>query len=329
MSSDDDDSVLPESLPWIEKYRPSSLKDVVLDDVVRLHLKSFLKKQANSHLIITGVPGIGKTSTVRCIAREILGENMEHGYLELNAAEDRGVRSIDAVVPPFCKKIKFFDASKIVFFDEADNLTNKCQHDINTLITKYGHNTRFIFTCNDSNRISKDIQSVCHIVLLKRLSKSQITQYLRKICSIESIPCDESGLDMICYISDGDMRKAINNLQLTCYSFRAVKKETVLRICKVPDPQDIMSIINQCLNQDYLSALKHLQIIIDNGYYFLDIVTSFEYVLNNAEIADELRLQLLSIAKQTKITLSVFVRSQLQIEGMLARFVIAANQASD
>src|SRR5207253_5369391 len=93
------------SIPWIEKYRPAELDDLVLDEQIQQQLKIFLMDRENVHLIITGAPGLGKTSSVRCIAKKILGENIAQGYLELNAAEDRGVRSIATTIPSFCKRV--------------------------------------------------------------------------------------------------------------------------------------------------------------------------------------------------------------------------------
>src|SRR4029077_18899665 len=184
----------------------------------------FLQDRKNVHLIITGLPGIGKTTTVRCIAKRILGEHITQGYLELNAAEDRGVRSTSTIIPPFCKRVVNFTASKIILLDEADNMTPKCQYDINDMIKLYGKRTKFIFTCNDSTKIIEDIQSVCRIIRFKRLTETQISAYLSKICHKENIPCDKPGLSTICYISNGDMRKSINDLQKTAYTYGKITK---------------------------------------------------------------------------------------------------------
>lgn len=321
------------SIPWIEKFRPMNIEDIILDDQVSQQIKIFLDDRKNVHLILTGAPGVGKTSVTRCIARRVLGDNMSQGYLELNAAEDRGVRSISTIIPPFCKRIVDFEESKIILLDEADNMTAKCQYDINDMIKIYGNKTKFIFTCNDSTKIIEDIQSVCRIIRFKKLTDDNIGQYLRKICDSEKIEYNDSGLSTICYISNGDMRKAINNLQLTAYSYNKINKKTVLKICKIPDPEEIKNIIEICLqcklkknDTKLVEANNCLENIISQGYYCLDIVTSFIYVLTTYQMKEDLKLKLIDVINQTKIAISTGLRSKLQLTAMIGRIILTINQ---
>lgn len=314
------------SIPWIEKYRPSNIEDIIFDKQIEQQINIFLQDKENVHLIITGLPGVGKTSTVRCIAKKILNENIDQGYLELNAAEDRGIRSISIIIPPFCKKVVNFTVSKIILLDEADNMTAKCQYDINEMIKKYGRKTKFIFTCNDSTRIIEDIQSVCRILRFKKLTDEQISIYLSKICETENIEYHKNGLETICYISNGDMRKAINNLQLTAYSYGKINKQTVLKICKMPDPEEIRQIITLCLEGNLEEANNGIQNIILKGYYYLDIVTGFIFVLSNYQMEESMKLKLIDIINQTKIAVSTGLRSKLQLTAMICRLISKSNE---
>lgn len=309
------------SIPWIEKYRPQQIDDIIMDEYVEKQVEIFLQNRENIHMIITGFPGVGKTSTARCIARKILGNNLEQGYLELNAAEDRGIRSISTIIPPFCKKINNFGESKIILLDEADNMTSKCQYDIKNMMEVFGKKTKFIFTCNESTKIIEDIQSVCRIIRFKNLMPEQICKYLSKICEIENIKCNNKGLNTICYISDGDMRKAINNLQVTAYSYGNITEENVLKICKMPDPKEIKIIIDHCIKGELEKANEHMEEIIAEGYYYMDIVTSFIYVLVHSDMNNDIKLKLIDIANQTKIAVSTGLRSKLQLTAMICRLV--------
>ena len=200
-------------------------------------------------------------------------------------------------------------------------MTPKCQYDINDMIKEYGRKTKFIFTCNDSTKIIEDIQSVCRIVRFKKLTDKQISTYLTKICGIENIPFDKHGLSTICYISNGDMRKSINDLQKTAYTFGKVTKETVLGICKVPDPEDIKKIIELCIKKDLIKADNEMNNIIKQGYYYLDIVTGFVYVLVSYEMKEDLKIRLVEIVNKTKIIVSTGLRSKLQLSGMICRLI--------
>lgn len=309
------------SIPWIEKYRPNKIEDIILDKFIEQQINIFLEDRKNVHLIITGMPGIGKTTTVRCIAKKILGEHIDQGYLELNAAEDRGVRSVSTIIPPFCKRVVNFTCSKIILLDEADNMTSKCQYDINNMIKLFGKKTKFIFVCNDSTKIIGDIQSVCRIIRFKKLTDKQISTYLTKICTTEKVKVDDSGLEIICYISGGDMRKAINDLQKTAYTFEKITEKTVLSVCKVPNPKDIKSIITLCVNKKLVEADTEMINIIKEGYYYLDIVSGFVYVLENYEMSEDLKLRLIEIINKTRIIISNGLRSKLQLSSMICKLI--------
>lgn len=310
------------SIPWIEKYRPSNIDAIIYDENVRNQLNICLNDTRNVHMILAGPPGCGKSSTAKCIASRLLEDDISIGYLELNSAEARGVKSVSARIPPFCKKMVSFTGNKVILLDEADNMTTKCQNDINTMIKEFGHKTKFIFTCNESNKIIEDIQSVCRIIRYKRLTDNQICSYLRRICNTENVECDDEGLKIICYISNGDMRKAINDLQKTAYTFDKITKETVLKICRVPDPEDIRVIIQLCMQKNICEANSEMDRIISQGYYYLDIVSGFVFVLSTQmEMKEQIKLMLIDIVQQTKICISTGLRSKLQLTGMLCRLI--------
>lgn len=310
------------SIPWTEKYRPKNIEEIALDKMQSQQINIFSEDRKNVHLIIAGPPGVGKTSTVKCIARKKLGENIKEGYLELNAAEERGSKTISTIIPPFCKRITNFDSDKIILLDEADNMTSKSQNDINSMIKEFGHKTKFIFTCNDSTKIIEDIQSVCRIIRFKHLTEEQVITYLKKICNAEGIDYDMPGLKTICYISGGDMRKAINDLQKTAFTFEKISKKTVLNICKVPDPEEIKKIVDLCAKLSLNLANEQMEKIISQGYDYLDIITGFVYVLSKYEDLMELqRLQMIDIVNRTKIAISTGLKSRLQLTAMVCRLI--------
>jgi hypothetical protein len=87
----------PYELPWVEKYRPVYLDDVVGNTETVERLKIIAKEGNMPHVIISGMPGIGKTTSVLCLARQLLGDAYKEAVLELNASDERGEFGGEAV----------------------------------------------------------------------------------------------------------------------------------------------------------------------------------------------------------------------------------------
>ncbi len=89
---------------WLEKYRPCVLDDVCGNIEAVNHLKQFASKGNIPNMILTGPPGIGKTSSVLCLARHLLKESYKQAVTELNASDDRGIDVIREQVKGFATK---------------------------------------------------------------------------------------------------------------------------------------------------------------------------------------------------------------------------------
>ena len=160
--------------PWIEKYRPTNINNLVIDDITLNKFKKIINDLEMPNCIITGNSGIGKTSTLLCMAEQLYGPYKNEAVLEQSASDDRGIKAVQDSIIHFCKKKlvikgKKYAKHKLVLLDEADNMTPKAQQLINNLMEKYIHTTRFTFTCNNSSDIIEAIQSRCIIFRYKRL----------------------------------------------------------------------------------------------------------------------------------------------------------------
>jgi replication factor C subunit 2/4 len=308
-------------VPWIEKYRPQKLEDLVLDKRIEQQLSVYLKDNQMPHLIVTGTSGIGKTSTMKCLARKLLGNNFEQGFLELNSSDDRGIKTLLSILQPFCMKKVLFNQFKIILLDEADGITSKAQGEIGRLMKIHNNTTKFIFTCNDSTEIIESIQSNCAIIRFLRLTSEQIIRNLKNICSIENIKYDEEGLSTIAYTSQGDMRKAINNLQVTYYSFEKVNRENVFKICEYPDPELLKEIVNLTLDKKIIESNEKLMNLKVQGFLTSDIIVSLLSVLQDYPMNESLKLKYINIVNQTSIEISKGIDSDLQLQAMLARLL--------
>lgn len=312
--------------PWIEKYRPISVDELVLDTGTLNKIKKIILDKNMPNIIITGVPGIGKTSTILCIAKNLLGKYFEQGVLELNASDERGVKTVQESIEYFCKKKMDIDQNftkhKIVLLDEADNMTKKAQQSINNLMEQYHTTTRFAFTCNNSSDIIEAIQSRCIIFRYCRLTNQQVTDRLKKICQIEKIPYSEEGLNAIVITAQGDLRQAINNLQLTFNGYTDVNPENVYKLCDKPHPLIIQNILIACSKKDFKTALIYLNELRNGGYSSSDISIS---MINTIKFMDDslinksLKITYMDEISKACLNISKGINTPLQLTGAIAR----------
>jgi len=311
--------------PWIEKYRPTNVDELVLDENTHNKIKRIIDEKNMPNIIITGVPGIGKTTTILCIAKNLLKQYFEEAILELNASDERGVKTVQESIEYFCKKkIDFNNTTakhKIVLLDEADNMTTKAQQAINNLMETYHQSTRFAFTCNNSFDIIEAIQSRCIIFRYNRLLPHHMLTRLRKICELEKINFTEDGLKTIITISQGDLRKAINNLQLTYNSYTNIIPETVYKLCDKPHPLVIQNIFVACHKKDVRTALIYLDDLRNKGYSSSDISLSMVNTLKdmNTDIFDEAtKMKYMEEVGKTCLIISKGINTPLQLSGCIA-----------
>ena len=142
------------SLPWIEKYRPSNTKEILLDHYLLEKIHKIIEYRSIPNMILTGEPGTGKTSTILIIAKAIYKDSSTYheNVLELNASDDRGLSIINNTIIPFCQKVTN-SPEKLIILDEADSITNKAQNLLSNIIAEYKKNCRFVFICNDSTKV--------------------------------------------------------------------------------------------------------------------------------------------------------------------------------
>ena len=309
--------------PWVEKYRPVNIEDLVLDNSTLNKIKKIINDKNMPNIIITGVPGVGKTTTILCIAKNLLGKHFREGVLELNASDERGVKTVQEPIEYFCKKEIFFDKNyaqhKIVLLDEADNMTTKAQQSIKNLMTNYYDTTRFAFTCNNASDIIEAIQSRCIIFKYNKLTNEQISKRLKKVCEVEKVPYTEEGLKAIITTSQGDLRKALNNLQLTYNGYTNVIPENVYKLCDKPHPLIIQNIFLECKKKNISKALEYLNELII-GYSSYDISLSMITTLKDMDpklIDEATRIKYLKEVSRTCLIISKGINSPLQLSGCL------------
>ncbi|KAI8900981.1 P-loop containing nucleoside triphosphate hydrolase protein [Globomyces pollinis-pini] len=310
-----------ENLPWIEKYRPKLLKDIVgnQDTVQRL---SVIAKEGNlPNIILSGAPGIGKTTSIHCLAHELLGAAYKDAVLELNASDDRGIEVVRNRIKMFAQKKVTLPAGKhkIIILDEADSMTTAAQQAMRRTMEIYSTTTRFALACNLSSKIIEPIQSRCAILRYTRLSDVELLHRLVQICEAENVKYTNEGLEAIVFTSEGDMRQAVNNLQSTHSGFSLISPENVYKVCDQPHPVSIQAVIQYCIESKVDDALNRLNEVWAQGFASVDIVTTFFKVAKSTEMPEFLKLEFIKEIGYTHMRLLEGCQSQLQINALVAK----------
>lgn len=132
-------------LPWVEKYRPKSLADMVGNEDIISRFKIISRNGNMPHLLLAGPPGIGKTTSILCLASQLLPpESLAEAVLELNASDDRGLEVVRSRIKAFASKRLALPEGrhKIVVLDEADSMTPGAQQALRRIMEVYSSTTR-------------------------------------------------------------------------------------------------------------------------------------------------------------------------------------------
>jgi len=200
---------------WTEKYRPRTLNDVVDQDKIIQALQEKVNNGKNiSNLIFHGRAGTGKTTTAMALSHDLLGEKWKMAFYGTNASDDRGIDPVRKKIIPAAKYMPLIPAPfKIIFLDEADGITSDAQALLRVPMENTP-NVRFILSCNHLSKIIEEIVSRCTVYEFKPISKNAVVTQLQHIANNENVECNDRDLEYVAEKSKGDMRKAINMLQM-------------------------------------------------------------------------------------------------------------------
>lgn len=306
-------------LPWVEKYRPHLLKDIVGNEDIVQRLQTIAADGNMPHMIISGLPGIGKTTSIHCLAHELLGDSYSQAVLELNASDDRGIEVVRNQIKQFAQKKCTLPPGKhkIIILDEADSMTSGAQQALRRTMELYSNTTRFAFACNQSNKIIEPLQSRCAILRYSKLTDEQVLKRLLEIIKMENVQYTNDGLEAIIFTAEGDMRQAINNLQSTVAGFGLVNGDNVFQIVDSPHPLIVKRML---LSNSLDESLQYLKDLWTKGYSAVDIVTTcFRVMKNLEEVKESVRLEMIKEIGFTHMRILEGVSTRLQLSGMLAK----------
>ena len=312
-----------ENLPWIEKYEPNSLQDILGNNLIIERLKNMKVKNNLSNIILIGPSGIGKTKCIECLAKDLLQENYDEAVLKLDGSEDRGINTIRCNLKSFAQKKVILPENryKLVILDEADSINVSSQQALRRIIENYSHNTRFIFICNDISKIIEAIQSRSTMYKMNKLEKRDIVSMIEKICIEEKIYYTNDSLEYIYKHSNGDMRQAINNLENIYYCYNNIKLCNVKNLLCCNEYDLIKNIFKRCSEGNIREACKLIDDLLKNGYSDGDIVNLlFNHLKNNEKTFDERKINNILKLSLKYIKLNEGYTNKIFLYGLMSNF---------
>lgn len=253
------------SLPWIEKYRPTTLENVVLSESNYILFHNMINFNYVPNILIYGPPGTGKTTTVINLINEYQKKNgiqTKELVIHLNASDDRGIDVVRNQIQQFVKsRPLFLKGLKFIILDEVDYMTKIAQQALRHLIQEYT-NVRFFLICNYISKIDLNLQTEFLKIKMNKLPQLKIIDFLQNIVVCEQLSLTKDNLLQIQENYHSDVRSMINFMQTK-------QNET-----------DVQIITNKVWDNLYHSKKMNEQINNISSMYNLDKKTIIKNFLN-------------------------------------------------
>jgi replication factor C subunit 3/5 len=331
------------TLPWVEKYRPTKLDNILLHEHFHYALKKFIVNKNFPHLLFHGPPGTGKTSTIMACANELYGDKTSIMVLELNASDERGIDVVRTRIKQFVKsKNVFYDDDnvnmfKLVILDEIDAMTHEAQAILRKIVEKYITNARFCMICNFIQKISSALQSRCICFRFGPLKRQYIIDKINEITIHEKISIDDSGINTIIAKSGGDMRKVINILQSTSMTNKHINGENINICFGFPQFTYVIELFVSLINDSFDKNYYKLKDYIKMGFTINDLINDFHTIILNyltdenydislfkdiQKLSDTTLMRIFKEFRNIEYNLSVCSSDHIQINTVIASFKI-------
>ncbi|MEM0074598.1 MAG: replication factor C small subunit [Candidatus Micrarchaeaceae archaeon] len=316
------------NMPWIEKYRPKRLDDIIGQSAIVERLKAFVTTRNFPNMIFSGPAGVGKTTAAIAFANELYGDNIASYFLETNASDARGIDVIRGRIKEFAKTMPLQSSLiKIAFLDEADALTPEAQHALRRTMEKYSETTRFIFSANYASKIIEPIQSRCVVLRFRPLNEEQVKSYIKRIEESEALEIDDKAVEALVYVGEGDLRKLTNVLQGAAAMNAKITDREIYDIASRAKPKEIISMLRYAVSGDFSKARNELDtLMLENGMSGEDILIQCYREVLNMQVNDEQKLELVKEIGDCNYKIVEGANERIQLEAMLARLAIIGKQ---
>ena len=263
------------------KYRPQNFDELVGQEVLVTTLSNAIKNNRLHHAyILTGIRGVGKTTTARIIAKTINCENKDlasaaqacglcdncqmiaaskhQDVIEIDAASRTGVDDIREIIDSIAYA-PVMATYKIYIIDEVHMLSNSAFNALLKTLEEPPAHVKFIFATTEIKKVPITILSRCQRFDLRRLDEKEIETHLKNILQKEGLEAEDHALELISKMSEGSVRDSLSLLDQALASNNHQKllpADLVEKMLGLTDKAKVIELFESLLGGDFLAASK-------------------------------------------------------------------------
>jgi len=322
-----------ENLPFVEKFRPIILDNVLSQDMTIRALKKFIENDNMPHLLFYGPPGTGKTSTINAVINELYGvQNVQYMTMTINASDERGIEIVRNKIKPFISSYSLCNTTdnnipsyKFVILDEADAITQSAQKMLKKIIEEYTDRARFCLICNCIKYINSALQSRCILFNFSPLNIESVSKKIISIAKENNFSITKNGIETIWKISNGDMRKVLHMLQIISINNDDINSQIICSFQKYPHNIEIKDLYNTLSKKN----LRQSYIFFDNlmkekNYSLLDILSEIIACIVkdiiNKNISNNNAIKLIKNLRESENNIIITNDTQIQMSNIISIF---------